>query len=64
MFVRGSISKYDPQERENYIKMPIEEKRKLYKCKLNFKTLENVKTWPEYCKENGLESSNRFKMKF
>jgi len=28
--------------------LPIEEKRKLYKCGDNFKTLTDIKTWPQY----------------
>lgn len=34
--------------REKYLNMPIEEKRKLYKCKANFIMLKDIPTWQEY----------------
>ena len=46
----SSVPKYDPKNRESSIKRPIEEKRKLYKCKSNYVTLERIKTWPDYYK--------------
>nr|QSG73582.1 ADP-ribose glycohydrolase MACROD2 [Alvinella pompejana] len=41
-------------EKEEYLKMPISEKRKIYKTQ--YVTLDSVPTWPEYYKKN-LEAS-------
>jgi hypothetical protein len=35
-----------------FLKMPREEKRKLYKCGKKFKQLEDVPTWSEFYSEN------------
>ncbi|KAL9954618.1 hypothetical protein ACROYT_G042182 [Oculina patagonica] len=32
--------------------LPLEEKRKLYKCGLDYVTLKDIQTWPEYRQEN------------
>lgn len=39
-------------EREKYLKMPLADKRKEYKCGNNYTTLESVPTWPEVYEEN------------
>ena len=42
--------------------MPIEKKRKEYRCKQNFNTLEGVKKWPDYYKD--LRQKVESKLKF
>jgi hypothetical protein len=42
---------YKPENRVKYLQMSIEDKRKLYKCKEKYQTLEEIKNWPELSKE-------------
>lgn len=42
---------YKPENRVKYLQMSIEEKRKLYKCKGNYQTLEGIQQWPELSKQ-------------
>lgn len=52
-FTRSAFSaKFVPQERETYLNMSVKEKRKLYKCKDNYVTINDIPTWPEYFNEN------------
>ena len=60
-FFRKTIE-YDPSARERYIEMSIEEKRKHYKCKSNYTTLNEIETWPVYCKKRKLLESMNFRM--
>lgn len=54
-FTRGEYNKnLVAENREKSLSMTIEEKRKLYKCKQNYITIDKIKTWPEYYKENNL----------
>ena len=53
---RSVFSKSDVTEnREKYLAMSSEEKRKLYKCKENFISLNKIKTWTEYSQENQIK---------
>ncbi|XP_023216309.1 uncharacterized protein LOC111618913 [Centruroides sculpturatus] len=51
-------------DKENYLKMPIEEKRKLYKCGSGYLTLDQIPSWDEYAKIKGiLTGSNEINKK-
>ena len=44
-----------PENREKNLAMSKEEKRNIYKCKENFITLNEIKTWPEYYHQNEIQ---------
>jgi hypothetical protein len=46
------------ETRQAYLAMPIEEKRKLYKCKNDYVPLDKIPTWDEYFKKEKLNSNN------
>jgi hypothetical protein len=49
---RGTCSKSMVLEnREKYLAMNKDEKRKFYKCRENFISLNEIKTWPDYYQE-------------
>lgn len=51
-------------DKENYLKMPIEEKRKLYKCGSGYLTLDRIPSWDEYARQNNiLTGSNEINKK-
>ena len=58
----SKLSNYNPDDRIKYIEMTIEKKRKEYRCKQNFNTLEGVKKWPDYYKD--LRQKVESKLKF
>lgn len=37
---------------ERFLSMPLEEKRKLYKCGKKLKLLDDVPTWPDFYQQN------------
>lgn len=55
-FTRGLLKV--KETRQAYLDMPIEEKRKLYRCKKDFVTLDKISTWTEYFKSEKLYSNN------
>ncbi|CAH1792039.1 unnamed protein product [Owenia fusiformis] len=46
-------------EQERIAKMPIEEKRKHYRCREHYKVLKDVPTWNEYFHKNITEKTNK-----
>lgn len=34
--------------RDKFIQMSVEEKRKLYRCKENYVTIDKIQIWPEF----------------
>ncbi len=46
------------ETRQAYLAMSNEEKRKLYKCKKDYVTLDKIPTWPEYFKNEKIYSYN------
>lgn len=48
-----------PGAREEYLKKSVEEKRKLYRCGINYVTLSDIPTWTEYFEENLTEKGNQ-----
>lgn len=53
-FTRGEFSAFAEveQNRQKFVNMPREEKRKLYKCKEKYITVDKILTWPEYAQKN------------
>ena len=43
------------ENREKFLNMDIDEKRKNYSCKNNYITLDNIPTWTEYYKKAKLD---------
>lgn len=43
------------ETRQKYIDMKLDDKRKLYKCRKNYVTEQEILDWPEYAKINKLE---------
>jgi hypothetical protein len=59
-------SKSVPENRAIYLSITLEEKRKLYKCKDNYVTLDQIKAWPQYYENNKVFrklGNNLFKLK-
>ena len=50
------------ENREKYLAMSLDEKRKLYNCKNDFITLDKIKTWPEYYQEHNLNAAESNKL--
>lgn len=48
-----------PAAREDYLKKSVEEKRKLYRCGINYVTLSDIPTWTEYFEENGMKANQK-----
>jgi hypothetical protein len=46
----GYATKAVPENRALYLNKTLEEKRKLYKCRENYVTLDQIPTWPQYYK--------------
>ncbi|RNA15312.1 O-acetyl-ADP-ribose deacetylase MACROD2-like [Brachionus plicatilis] len=46
------------KNRIKYLSMPLDEKRKLYKCKEKYITIEKLIKWPEYFEKNELKYEN------
>ncbi|XP_052701881.1 ADP-ribose glycohydrolase MACROD2-like [Crassostrea angulata] len=49
---RSKVSIDIQSERERFLSMPLEEKRKLYKCGKKLKLLDDVPTWPDFYQQN------------
>jgi len=61
---RGTYSQSMISEnREKFLTMKVDEKRKFYKCKENFIVLNKIKTWPEYYKENDIQEKQSIPIK-
>ena len=45
-------------DKDYWLSLPLEEKRKQYKSGLNFLTLDEISTWPELYKKNSKFSKN------
>lgn len=56
---RGLFRNAEVQEnRERFLNMPIEEKRKLYSCEENYITIDKIPTWTEYYRNQKLHLKN------
>ena len=56
---RGTLSsELVKLERDKYIKMSKEDKRKLYKCKNDYITLDEILTWPQFYSDQELNDEN------
>lgn len=56
---RGTLSsELVKLERDKYINMSKEEKRKLYKCKNDYITLDEILTWPQFYSDEKLNDEN------
>lgn len=45
------------EEKQKYLSINLDDKRKLYKCKSGYKTLINIPTWKQYAATNQLANS-------
>lgn len=45
------------EEKQKYLSLNLDDKRKLYKCKTGYKTLNNIPTWKEYATKNQLANA-------
>jgi len=50
-FVHRTRKNAVSEARERFVSMPVDEKRKLYKCKENYVKLVDVHAWPDYFKD-------------
>ena len=56
---RGTLSsELVKLERDKYTNMSKEEKRKLYKCKNDYITLDEILTWPQFYSDEKLNDEN------
>jgi len=51
-FTAAEQHKQVETDKEEFLNMGIEDKRKMYKCKTNFVELSSIPCWPEYFKDN------------
>lgn len=42
------------EEKKKFLSLNLDDKRKLYKCKSDYKTLNNIPTWKQYAATNQL----------
>ncbi|CAH1264305.1 MACROD1 [Branchiostoma lanceolatum] len=51
---RSSPGEEGLKARKRFLELSLEEKRQVYKCRDNYKTLNDVPTWPQYRKEHNI----------
>ncbi|XP_035680689.1 ADP-ribose glycohydrolase MACROD1-like isoform X1 [Branchiostoma floridae] len=51
---RSSPGEEGLKARKRFLEISLEEKRQVYKCRDNYKTLNDVPTWPQYRKEHNI----------